>query len=324
MRIDVPTPDAWGRLSEKFRAALPLKEPALNIQIYAGIGHAVNEITRSLAALYTHKKTIAIVKSVDPSFERVAVAFSQDGFVVKMLSVDEASKAETWAPLIDELLFVLTTEDDPITGRLYPFEAAAFTGKRVFRLHVSHAAHRFQPLKRPDLFAAQILSLAPDRALLVGGERIKIEPAIAPSLFWPEAPSTEIADLLAPQSTYQNEVAEFEATLPAGFRAYFKPNESRLFDRAVIYHPDFDGSAVIDELAATLQIALPAPGQNAKLESMSACRWQSPRLNEWLLGRGETDETTRGLVVIDGSLIDSSLRVHLETAAAKISRLQNG
>jgi hypothetical protein len=321
-------PDAWGRLSEQYRAALPLKEPALNIQIYAGVGHAVSEVTKALAKLYTHKKMIAVIEGVDPTFNKVAVAFSEEGFIVKSMSVTEATRAETWTPLMDELLFVLTSVDDPVTGRLYPLESAAFTGKRIVRIHVSHEAHRHEPMKRPDPFVANILSLTPDRALMVAGERVKIEPQIAPSLHWiPESLESldDIRKNLRSQSTdFRSDVIKFESDLPSGFRAYFKADDERLFDRTVIYHPDFDGSAVIDELSQTMQIQIARPGEVSPLETTSACRWESPRFNEWLLSRGETDSTTRGLVMISSDLIKKGLRVHLETAAAKITRLQNG
>ena len=320
-------PDAWGRLSEQYRAALSLKEPALNIQVYAGIGHAVSEITKSLAKLYTHKKTIAVISGIDPTFEKVAVAFSEEGYVVKNLKVEEAMLTDTWAPLLDDLLFVLTCEDDPVTGRLYPFESATFANKRIFRLHVSHEAHRAKPLARPEPFVAQILSLTPERALMVAGERVKVEPQFAPVLHWPSESAEQISKTINHTSTQTkspSDVTEFEANLPAGFRAYFTATDARLFDRVVIYHPDFDGSAVIDELAKTMQIQLPAPGEPSLLETTSACRWESPRFNDWLLARGESEPTTRGLVVLSQSLIANGLRAHLETAAAKIARLQNG
>lgn len=325
MRIDVPMPDAWGRLSEQYRAALPLKEPALNIQIYAGLGHAVNEITTSLAKLYTNKRTIAVIDGVDPTFTKVAVAFSQEGYIVKNISVTEATRTETWIPLLDELLFVLTAIDDPVTGRLYPFESTAFAGKRVVRIHVSHEAHRHEVIKRPDPFVANILSLTPDRALMVAGERVKIDPQFAPSLHWqPEADIEIRENLKSHEADSKTNIIDFESKLPAGFRAYFGASDDRLFDRTVIYHPDFDGSAVIDELSKTLQIPIGRAGEKSELETTSACRWESPRFNDWLLARGESDATTRGLVVIASELINTGLRTHLETAAAKITRLQNG
>ncbi len=335
MRIDVPGPDAWGQLSELYRAALvakapQLSEPALNIQIYAGVGHAVNEITRSLSKLYTHKKTIAIVSGVDPTFNLVAVAFSQEGYVVKNISVAEAAQSSTWAPLMDELLLVLTCEDDPVTGRLYAFDSTSFVGQRVFRVNVSHEAYKWSPLKRPDPFTINIFSLSPDRALMVAGERCKIEPSIAPTLSWnvPAAKSELLVPALSidPTRNLANEkaVKDFESNLPSGFQTYFANDAARVYDRVVIYHADFDGSAVIDELASTMQLPVAAPGANANFETTSACRWESPRFQDWLIQRGENENTTRGLVIISSELLDKGLRTHLETAAAKVARLQNG
>lgn len=333
MRVDVPRPDAWGRISETYRAGLgrcadALKDPALNVQIYAGVGHAVGEISKALAKLFTHKKTIAIVQGTDPAFTPVAMQFSEEGYVVKTISPDDAVKPETWAPLMDELLFVLTCDDDPVTGRLYPFDAVGFGSKRVFRIHVKHESHRWAPMERPTPFVVQIWSLAPDRALIIAGERCRIEPQLAPQFHWAQESAADIDARFATVPTEQAKAREasvkaFEAALPAGFKAYFKPDEPRLFDRTVIYHEDYDGSAVIDELASTMQLKLAPPGERSPLESTSACRWESPRFYDWLLARGETDATARGLVIVSSDLIERGLATHLATAAAKLARLQN-
>lgn len=327
--MDLPRPDAWGRLNEVYRAALPaaLKESALNIQIYAGAAHAVGEISRSLAKLYTHKKTIAIVSGTEASFNSVAVAFSADGFNVKSVTPEEAQKPETWTPLMDELLFVLSTEDDAITGRVYTVDKTAFQSKRVFRIQVSHARLN---LVRPEPFEIHILSLSSSRALMVAGERAKIDPETAPHLFWPDEIPLPIA--AAPEN--ETAVRDFEKNLPPGFKAYFaeatggsdaaRTSPSRVYDRIAIYHEEIDGSALIDELAETLKLKIKRPGEAGDFETTSACRWESPRFQEWLLSRGETLATTRGLVLIAAELAGPALRTHLETAAAKILRLQNG
>jgi hypothetical protein len=180
-------------------------------------------------------------------------------------------------------------------------------------------------VRRPEPFVANILSLTPDRALMVAGERVKIEPQFAPTLHWPSENETDIAGSLSSKGdSEQSDVEQFESNLPAGFRAYFKSTDARLFDRVVIYHPDFDGSSVIDELSRTMQIPLVPPGESTLLETTSACRWESPRFNDWLLARGETDATTRGLIIVSSTLIQKGLRTHLETAAAKITRIQSG
>ena len=334
MRVDVPQPDAWGRLSDQYRTALAetfpsLKDAGLNVQVYAGVGHAVSEITKAIAKLFTHKKTIAIVQGVDQSFGPVAVQFSEEGFVVKNITREEAAKPETWSALIEELLFVLVCNDDPITARLYPFDGSAFTGKRVFQIHMCHESQRWGPVTRPAPFGVQIWSLSSDRSLMVAGERCKIQPQLAPNIFWRAESDQEITASLIPMtaadlSAREKMVREFESNLPAGFKAYFGANEPRLFDRTVIYHPDYDGSAIIDELAVNMQISIKRAGETSPFETTSACRWESPRFIDWLISRGETEATTRGLVIVSSDLIDRGLATHLATAAAKIARLQNG
>lgn len=116
----------------------------------------------------------------------------------------------------------------------------------------------------------------------------------------------------------------FESSLPSGFVPYFKAGDARLFDRTVFYHADYDGSAIIDELSLTMQIPVGRPGEHSAFESTSACRWESPRFQDWLIARGETDDSTRGLVIVSSELIAKGLKTHLETAAAKVNRLQNG
>ena len=342
MRIDVAPPDAWGKLSETYRANLPqtLQDPNLNVSVFTSVAHAITEITRGLAQLYAHKKTIAIISDVDPAFESIAVAFSQDEFQVKMITPEQAKDSKLWTSLADELLFVLASEDDPITGKITDIAALNETlkTKRVFRLLVSHEAHNWKPLTRPEPFAVKILSLSETRALMIAGERCKIQPQVSPALSWASTAGTQLESNSATQiaSELQNlreplsetdskeRIQTFEKTLPQGFAAYFKDDASRLFDRSVIVSANFDGTAVIEELSATLRVPLATIGKESQLETTSACRWESPRFQDWLLARGETETSIRGLVVIDEALVNDALKTHLETAAAKIDRLQKG
>lgn len=333
MRIDVAPPDAWGKLSESYRSALPqpLQDPNLNVSIFTSVAHAVTEVTRGLAQLYAHKKTIAIISQVDPSFEPIAVQFSQDEFQVKLITPEQAKDAATWTALADELLFVLASEDDPITGRLTDLTALndSLKTKRVFRLLVSHEAHNWKQATRPEPFAVKIFSLSANRALMIAGERCKIQPQVSPALSWSQSDS-EIADEVKTFTTPQTEadskarIEKFESQLPQGFKAYFAPTEARLYDRSVIQTPNFDGSSIIDELSLTLQTPIMPIGTESPLETTSACRWESPRFQDWLMARGETEATVRGLIVIDESLVTDALKTHLETAAAKVDRLQKG
>jgi hypothetical protein len=112
--------------------------------------------------------------------------------------------------------------------------------------------------------------------------------------------------------------------LPAGFERYFKDGESRVPDRAAIFHPELDGSAVMDELGLIYGLSRTSEDFHNQLDSTSPCRWNQPRFKDWLLKRGESEEIVRGLVLIDAKLIDAGLAAKLETIAANLRKLQLG
>jgi hypothetical protein len=328
VRIDLIPPEAWTALCDRYREKLPYPEKSqVQVQIYSGYRHALLEITQSLSRLFTHKKTIAVSSKTEPSFESVAVGFSEEGCVVQTLETQTAAQvAPELAKQTKELLFTLVSEDDPITGRLYDFSPIdqALKDQRVFRIKLSHEAFRTRALEKPGLYEIQILSLRPDLALVIAGERCRIHPALAPRLPWTVPDDATIAKDLTPLASSKSEIEAFESQLPAGFRRYFDANAPRLMDRAVIWHPAFDGSAIIDELASTLGEKLARPGENSALETSSPCRWPSPRLTEWLLSRGEKEEVLRGMIVISADLVKRGLTPQLSQVAATLTKLQNG
>ena len=328
MRIDLIPPDAWTELCDRYRAQLPIPErDQIQVQIYSGYRHALLEITQSLARLFTHKKTIAISSKTEPSFESIAVGFSEDGSQVQVLDTATiATQSPHLATMSKELLFTLVSEDDPITGRLYDFSPLdqALKEQRIFRLKLSHDAFRSRPLVKPGPYEILVHSLRPDLALVVAGERCRIMPSLAPRLPWKLPDATEIATDLAPMTSSKNEIEKFEANLPAGFKRYFTAGEARLEDRAVIWHPSFDGSAVIEELARVLGEKIGPPGENTGLETSSPCRWPSSRLTDWLLARGEKEEILRGMVVISADLVKRGLDTQLTQVAATLTKLQTG
>lgn len=342
LRIDLPGPDAWESLCEQYRAALPMPvaDPAVHVRVYLGYSHALWEVTQGLAKLFSHKKTIAVVNG-EPELESTLLAFSQEGYTVKSLTGDDLENPAAWLDEIQtDLLFVLWSEDDPVTGAVHRHEKlqAALKDKRVCRILLSHARHRFEPRSRPAPYEARILSLRSDRALLIAGERCRLQPLIAHRLPWAcEATDAIAAALHVFDSARARElraaVLDFESKLPSGFQTYFPPETGsepesevgRVWDRSVLYHPDYDGLAVIDGLATMGNEVLPALGaDHASLETTSPCRWESPRLAEWLKVRGESTATIRGLVILDAQTLNAATASRLEEVAARLRRIQEG
>ncbi len=334
MRIDLPLKETWSAVSEQYRAVLPSLSATTQVQVYAGYQHALQEATSGIARLFSHKRSIATVEPTEPAVAMVETAFAADAYHIRHLPVDTARvEAAATEPLLldaSDLAFVVLTVDDPVTGRLYDHSRllSEIKDQRIFRIHLSHAAHGFGlGVCQPAPFEVRILSLSPERALLVAGERFKVLPTLAPRLPWhaPVAVSDRLAVL--PDDRYQAQrktIVDFESALPQGFRPYFaSSDQQRLFDRAVIVADHLDGFAVIDELARVMALKLHEfPGGDDKLETTSPCRWNEPRITDWLLKRGESEEVVRGLFVVDPSLISPGLSATLNLAAQNLRSLQ--
>lgn len=332
MRIDLLRTDAWDLVCDQYRSALPFQDPNLQVQLYMGYRHALWESAWSLARLFSHKRTIAIVGSPEPVFESLAMSFSSEGFNVVVLSPSQAADPSVWLPNIEsELLFVLWAEDDPVTAKVFRYQElkTALKDKRIFRIQLSHAVFAYEKLERPLPFEVRILSLRPERALLVAGERCRIRPPLAELMPWTIEESFDPSK--AVPALHENEIESnrraiiaFEADLPAGFKPYFSFGEERVWDRAVIHQEKYDGWAVVSELARSLGTEVVSPGQPADVDTFSPCRWESPRLAETRLRAGETPDVTRGLIVLSAGKLGAHLKKELEKAAKEIDRFQEG
>ena len=333
MRIDLPPTDSWTALSDQYRVQLAAKtpafaDPALQVQIYAGYAQGIWETTQSLAKLFQHKKTIAIVGKSELIFESIATAFSEDGYALKYIDLEDAK----WFDEIQaELLFVLFAEDDAVTAKQKNNISlqSPLKDKRVFRISVSHSKYATEALVRPAPYEARIFSLSPQRALFVGGERWRVRPPIASQMHWPQETEEQIKDQLHfiesdEEAARKVNVQKFEAKLPQGFQPYFKPDDARTFDRAVIYNTEFDGSAVIDRLAEVCHLAKAPAGETTDLESTSACRWENPRFLTYLEKRGESPEVIRSLVMIEENALSDELSSQLTFIGKALRDFQNG
>jgi hypothetical protein len=337
MRIDLHDVGSWWRTCDVYREAVAqaypaLKDPALNIQVYPGLPFALKEIGLSLSELLLTKKTIVLVSDGEPEFENLAVFFSERGFQTLILTLAEFNKPGEWyTPIASDVLFVMYSKDHPITGEMYDLTAGleGLKAARTHRIAISHFTHRFIPLLRPLPFELNLLSISSEVAVMVAGERGRIKPLLVDQLSWAMPDRTEIQKGLTQtddetKSLRREAIENFEAALPAGFRAWFAPGAKRALDRAVFFHEHFDGSAVIELLSQKMAIGLAKPGLAGLLETTSQCRWNQPRLGEWLEQQGMKPNVSRGLIMVDQSLISGELVQHLEAVTTELKRFQNG
>lgn len=337
MRVDLRTPDSWHKVNGSYREALGLGAGSYAVQAYMGVAHALWEIGTQLAQLQPNKRTIVYLKEAAAVFEPLAVHLSREGFKVRALTEAELNSPGEWLDaVVKDLLIVLTACDEPVTGELFetPVLEASLKDKRVYRVRVSHSQHACVAPSVPQPLEAHILSVAPDRAVALMGERVKVGPPIASGLAWTEIDTKTALIHLSQDSTHRfasdwknltAKVEAFEANAPLGAEPIVACGRARLPDRVLIAYRDLDGLALAEELARLLQIALPPAGQPGLIETTSLCRWKDERTLQGLLARGFAPELLRGLLILDVTLLDrADLRPALEAARERVLALQNG
>lgn len=286
-----------------------------------------------LAQLQPNKRTVVYLKEAAPVFASVAVHLSREGFKVRALTRSELNQTESWLEAAQkDLLFVLTAYDDPVTGELFEVPAleGALADKKCYRIHISHSRHTCIAPTAPQNLEAHILSLTPERAVAILGDRVKVSPPIASALVWPEVSTEEAKEQLAiarnkDLARLAQAVEAFEAAPPKGAERLLNAATPRLPDRAIIAFRDVDGLAMMTALAKELGVSCPRPGERGLLETTSLCRWQDERILQSLLARNLAPEALRGTLILDVELLArADLRATIETVYSRTLQRQSG
>lgn len=308
MRVDLPKTDTWYAANEQAREYLKIADDQdISVQVYLGVRHALWEVTQVLAQTFAHRRTVGYTPFSGPEGEFVALQFAKEGFTVKSLTLDEFNNPKPWIDAAGkQMLCLLSAFDDPATGELYQTEShvSAMKDQRIFRILISHSYHQHRKLNKVGPYDVQILSIKPDLAVVILGERAKLSPPVAANLEWSELnlPSKFGSRSEIEIENSKRAIAEFQKLLPQGISAYM-PSAGSLHDRAFLFVQNIEGLSFITALAKQLGVELKEPGSTSELETLSVCRWEDPRQLEWLAHKGLTVEKLRGSVVLSVSLI---------------------
>ena len=329
MHIDFYNFESWYDLNEEVARRLGLIEQKVSFQIYSSLAQAIVEVTQSLARLFPHRKKVFYLKDCDPFLEMTAQELSRSGLIVEGLTVQQLRTEEVMKAKLDkEALFVLISEDDPLLGLKFDFPGLneLLAALRIYLLRVSHHSFRLEAERPLVKFEARICSLSGPLMGQSGvflGERVKVVSMISSRENWG---SLSVSDLLAafdPQKSYEDEIKAFESLAPAEGKAVLQ-SQSRLWDRAILAWNNVDGHAIINSLSSRLGFELQSPGKETRLETASFSRWNGVRSLSWLHTLGIDPNLSRGLIIINPSLIDSQFSKSLETTIAEIIKIQSG
>ncbi len=329
MKVDLPASDALRDLKSRVSSRLSkkLNGKACEFRVQPSLTFALNETTRGLARLFPHRRSIAYIQGCGPYFEPLMRYFSAEGFSLQAMAFNELKKLDWIEQLKKDTLFVLLSDDDPLTGQLFETSEIrkALEAKKIFSIVSSHAAHSYRSTWDLSPYCARVLSGETQFSLSLLGERAaKIEPLLFGPADWAVGLLDKVEPFFNSRSEDQNIVLDFEKTNPGSASAFFTSETARLFDRAAIYWKDMDGEALVHELALDLKIPLVMPGRESRLETASLCRWKGIRTLGWLAEQGIDAETARGLVLISKELITPDLPRQIEAVRERVLKMQNG
>jgi hypothetical protein len=310
MKVDLLHTFSWDETNDLLQAEFVAARAKFNgsLRCYFGLSQAVFEMAFGTALLFSHKKGMGLISGDSWVFEGVMPHLYKEGFQVQEERRHRLDVAAFVGALKKETSFVLWSEDHPILGTCDHQKNEeldqALNDKKIFSIRVSHAAYRHHAVEmRP--YSARLCSLTPNLALAVVGDRVRVTPLVAHRMAW--QPQETLATVKFHLRDHQHSaelVSTFEQQCrqKTGFQPYLTTAE-RLYDRAVIHHPEINAEAVLQILKGQLGSPLAAPMQEWDAEIVNACRWKpAPALRSWWEPL-PSEEVLRGLLILSVSVL---------------------
>lgn len=303
MRLDLVPAEHWDRLNDRLKQDLRLGDDE-HARVHAGLGTAVFEAAIGLAQIFSHKRAIAVLKGNSPVFESVLPWFLKEAYQVQSGILPDLLAGDgltAWRQgLKKETVFVLWSEDHPVTGETWDADAfdAALNEAKIYSLRVSHASF-LGPRESIRPYSVRLCSVAPNLCVAITGARFKVPPMVAQLQTWnPAKVLQRLHDRMAePVSDFL--VEDFEKHFPD--QAYFKKSQRRFHDRAVLVFPDVSGEALVRVLAEKLKLGTEPWAQ---MDTTNLCRWETVRLYKGWWLPAPSEEVLRGMVSFSPRLLE--------------------
>ncbi len=304
MRINISKFERLEDQKTKLKAALKVSGDVQVEIAYDGV-HALNELTRSIAQLHPHKRSIAVLGAQPPPVFGLLKGFVSEGFSVQeipfsFMGFDEKALIESWEKLKKDTLFVLGSVIEPLTGGIYPFDwiRREAPKKNIFSLmYMSSDALKLGPIVPASPWESVIIDPLWDQsqtlALILKGERSQGE-----RLIWGEARfSNESVEKLESrlceplESQDRSTVLDFEKKVMEYFKSTVRSLDRqcpRVFDRAVLFISGVNGESLMHALNE----------KSFDVGSGASCAWDSPHFNRWLPKLGVSEEMVQTSILI--------------------------
>lgn len=283
------------------------------VRAYQGVSHALAELGTAFAQLYSFKKQFYYQSGWGFHCEDLLVSMAGQGL---QGSLWESAARQQFDD--KKTLFLLADVDDALTGQIYWAESDCAHTNKNNEIWVFHSSHKKTnlPTTVPDnkIF---VYSISPDFAVAHLGKKFQALPTgFAPSLAWNWC-GDSISDWDT-KSFVENEgwVKKIESSSLSGSEAFLNANTNRLWDRALLYWKDLDGSALRHQLIKDHGL------RTHTLDTTSLAWRKDLRLLRQFEEKNVSLEILRGLVVFSPQLASvTDLPGKVESSVQKLRQL---
>lgn len=288
MRMDVFAPEQWDRVNADLEAVWG-RTPGQKLQAYGNLARGLFETLLGLAQIYSHKKTIAVVKGNSWSVELMIPYFLREAYSVQALTLEQVRShpEETVKGLSKDTVFVLFAEDHPLTAETWAWQLfdQALNASKIFSIRVSHQTYISDRVAVLP-YSGRFCSIAENLSLCLTGDRFRGVSDLAPYQAWDTILQRELLENRLKERADEKAVLNFESYFPA--HQLIPAGHPRYFDRALLSFPDIGGEALVDHLWTTTGLG------RGQIISFHRCHWSSLKIYRTWWRPAPSEEIMRG------------------------------
>lgn len=312
--------DSWQDCNDKIRQQWNFKNSE-ELHIFPGIHQALMETLLGLSKQFVVKRKLYYLKEVESLIKTQLNYLAIEGFDLVAITLDQLESEDWFIEVDHKTLAILLPDDIPLIAQKIEIKnlLSKTLDKKIFCIHFSFFQHFFAELSE-DVHPYEVHLMSFNKSLSVGrfGERAQIASYFSKNLFWDWEQLKEPLQLLRITENPER-VKSFESKSVAGSQPLFLENK-RFFDRALVYWPDIDASALRELVLEKLNLPL----DSSDILTSSLIYWGGLKTMNWLKEFGLSLEQIRGLLIISERILTKELEQALVQSYFELIELQNG
>lgn len=321
MRVDAQKPIEWRQINQKIQEKLNCNS---KVYVYRGIHQALFETCLGLHLRFSHKRKVVAELGFGDHLKKTEVELAKLGVRLRNQFEEGIEKEE------QSTLAYIHDLDDSLSAELYDHieTLKGVAPTKMYRIHIAHHLFHIKKtfIQKLTDYDIMVCALNEEYALVFTGEKIVLPTLTVGQLAWNlKRDVANVIELISSDApTNQSAIQEFEQSLPDGVKPWFdQETAKRIYDRSVVILDGHDGSAMVELLSEELGLKIGEPGAKNALESVSYCRWQNESWFEQAPFYSRTENDLRGMLIIDGQIIDGQFKEAFSKCLQKLKELSS-